>query len=70
LIRPNDNEGDSATSSDPTKNFNEFNVGIAWKPIWRVAIKSTYWNRYYEEAANASGGKTASGVDFSVAYQY
>ena len=70
LIRPNDTSGDSATSTDPTKNFNEVNVGIAWKPIWRVAIKSTYWQRYYEEAAGASGGTTASGLDFSVAYQY
>ena len=70
LIRPNDNEGDSAASTDPTKNFNEFNVGIAWKPIWRVAIKGTYWNRLYEgKVSSISDGTSASGVDFSVAYQ-
>jgi hypothetical protein len=71
LIRPNDNEGDGATSTDPTKNFHEFNVGLAWKPIPRVAVKSTYWNRYYEgKVSSISDGVTASGLDFAVAYQF
>ncbi len=71
LIRPNDEEGEGATSTDPTKNFNEFNVGLAWKPISKVAIKATHWHRMYDGKVSAiSDGVTASGVDFAVAYEY
>ena len=71
LIRPNDDAGVDATSNDESKNFNEFNVGLAWKPIDKVAIKATYWSRYYDgKAVAGSDGTTKSGADFAVAYQY
>jgi len=74
-LRPVDEEGDNATSSDPSKNYDQLAVGVAYKPHEQVAIKAHWRINYYggTEVANSvpgDAGTSKTYFDFGVAYSY